>query len=70
LEGSSDPPSNTATFIRCHLCDHPQEFDAFLSALSPVLGRLSYAFSRILLVCEGTIGFQAQVGGAGVSREG
>lgn len=39
----------------------PQEFDAFLAALAPVLGRLSYAFARIVLVCEGGAGFQAQV---------
>lgn len=38
----------------------PQEFDAFLEALAPLLGRLSYAFSRIVLVCEGSPGFQAQ----------
>lgn len=38
-----------------------QEFGAFLEALTPLLGRLSYAFSRLVLVCEGTPGFQAQV---------
>lgn len=38
-----------------------QEFGAFLEALGPLLGRLSYAFSRLVLVCEGTPGFQAQV---------
>ena len=41
-----------------------QEFDAFLAALAPVLARLSYAFSSMVLVCEGSAGFQAQVGSA------
>lgn len=39
-----------------------QEFDAFLSALAPVLSRLSFAFASVVLVCEGSPGFQAQVG--------
>lgn len=38
-----------------------QEFDDFLSALAPVLSRLSFAFARVVLVCEGSPGFQAQV---------
>jgi hypothetical protein len=49
----------------------PQEFDAFLAALAPVLARLSDAFSTLVLVCEGSAGFQAQVGrrGAGCVRD-
>lgn len=38
-----------------------QEYDDFLSALAPVLSRLSFAFARVVLVCEGSPGFQAQV---------
>ena len=38
-----------------------QEFDDFLAALAPLLSRLSFAFARVVLVCEGGPGFQAQV---------
>lgn len=38
-----------------------QEYDEFLSALAPVLSRISFAFARVVLVCEGSPGFQAQV---------
>lgn len=38
-----------------------QEFEDFLSALAPVLSRLSFAFARVVLVCEGSPGFKAQV---------
>ena len=46
----------------------PQEFDAFLEALAPVLARLSYAFSSMALICEGSTGFQAQVCSAAGGR--
>lgn len=56
----ADPPLSPADiFLVCAA----QEFDAFLEALGPVLARLSYAFSRLVLVCEGSAGFQAQVHG-------
>lgn len=38
-----------------------QDLDPFLAAVAPMLSRLSYAFTRIVLVCEGSPGFQAQV---------
>ncbi len=47
--------------LQCPSTSDQQEFEAFLSALSPVLARLSYAFSQVVLVCEGSTGFQAQV---------
>lgn len=43
------------------LLQRPQEFGEFLAALAPVLSRLSFAFARVVLICEGGPGFQAQV---------
>ncbi|KAL4448291.1 hypothetical protein ABPG75_005510 [Micractinium tetrahymenae] len=53
--------SPSAALVVCDNSAAKLEFAAFLEALSPLLGRLSYAFSRLVLVCEGTPGFQAQV---------
>lgn len=38
-----------------------QEFATFLEHLQPVLERVSYAFAKIILICQGTHGFQSQV---------
>ena len=49
------------TINRPHPPCSPQDFEPFLDALTPVLARLSYAFSCLVLVCQGSPGFQAQV---------
>ncbi|PRW45191.1 hypothetical protein C2E21_6279 [Chlorella sorokiniana] len=53
--------SPSAGLVVCNNSAAKLEFDEFLSALAPVLYRLSFAFARVVLVCEGSPGFQAQV---------
>jgi hypothetical protein len=38
-----------------------QELAAFLEGMQPVLERASFAFSKIVLICQGAPAFQAQV---------
>jgi hypothetical protein len=40
---------------------HAQAFAGFLEGLQPILERVSYAFSKLILICQGSAAFQAQV---------
>ena len=43
------------------LCLPLQDLEGFLSFIIPTLERISFAFSRVVLVCEGHDGFQSQL---------
>lgn len=60
LESTVETACASIKNARC-VCVWVQDFAAFLSALQPVLERASYAFAKIVLICQGSSGFQAQV---------